>query len=98
MATFTKYEKEKWIKEKNKFAGRFGTNWNFPKSSAFSFKNDPLKRELKLSQHPVFLATISSYNWKPVKEKWVHFLQQERKMIFSERFLTAYQTRLLLQI
>lgn len=57
MATFTKYEKEKWIKQKNNFAGRFGTNKIeiFQNQVHFHLKMI-LKRKLKLSQHPGFFS------------------------------------------
>lgn len=53
----------------------------------FHLKNDPFKGKLKLSQEPGFFKhTINFYNWKPVKEKWVPFLQQVKEELQQEIF------------
>lgn len=62
-ATFTTYEKEKWIKQKNKFVGKFGKNRIeiFQNQVHFHFKNDPLKGKLKLSQSLRFFLAYNQF-------------------------------------
>lgn len=88
------YEKEKWIKEKNRFAGRFGINKIeiFQNQVHFHLKKWSLKEEIKALSRICFLSIQSIFISENLsRKKLVPFLQQVRERRALTRVFNCLQ-------